>query len=109
LIINGILLKTNDRSTFLPKVASSDHTIVGLQLIVSRLERQNTRSAAAHLHRILKDYREKRPNLPFPAILITPYLSIDTAASAVPRPAWLEDIRDTLLGPWPSSYLEGQQ
>jgi len=86
--------------------ASSDDTIVGLQLIVSGLERQNTRSAAAHLHRILNDYREKRSNPSLPAILITPsdsrtpvdyvYLSIDPAASAVPRPDWLEDIRGIL-------------
>ena len=78
-----------------PQEDTSGDSVVGLQLIVSGLERQNTRSAAAHLHRILRNYQEKESNPPLPPILVTSdsrtpvdyvYISIDPSASAPPRP-----------------------
>ena len=89
-----------------PQEHASGDSIVGLQPIVSGLERQNTRSAAAYLHRISKDYQDKELNPPLPAVLVTAsdsrtpvdyvYLSIDPAASALHRPDWLEDLRRIL-------------
>ena len=89
-----------------PQEDTSGDSVVGLQLIVSGLKWQNTRSAAAHLHRILKNYQEKESNPPLPPILVaasdsrTPvdyvYLSIDPSVSAPPRPDWLEDLRRIL-------------
>ena len=68
---------------------------------------------AAHLHRILIDYWEKRYNPSFPAVLISPsdshtpvdyvHLSIDPAASPVPRPEY------SLWDSWALSYVEDQQ
>ena len=95
-----------EESPPLPQEDTTGDSIVGLQLIVSGLERQNTRSAAAHLHRILRDYRDKESNPPLPPILVTAsdsrtpvdyvYLTIDPSASALPRPDWLEDLRRVL-------------
>lgn len=89
-----------------PQEHASGDSIVGLQPIVSGLEWQNTRSAAAYLHRISKDYQDKELNPPLPAVLVTAsdsrtpvdyvYLFIDPAASALHRPDWLEDLRRIL-------------
>ena len=86
-----------------PQEDTSGDSVVGLQLIVSGLEQQNTWSAAAHLHRILKNYQEKESNPPLPPILITAsdsrtpvdyvYLSIDPSVSGRQRPPGLTGLK----------------
>ncbi|KAG1777839.1 hypothetical protein EV702DRAFT_1098088, partial [Suillus placidus] len=90
-----------------PDKTQAPTNIVGLQLLISGLERQSIQSAAAHLHRIVGVYNneaEEHDCLP-PLQITAPndahpvdyvYVAIQPSVMVVPRPHWLNDIKTIL-------------
>lgn len=97
-----------DRSPLPSDESQQPASLVGLQLIVSGLERHDHQAAVAHMHRIIEEYNQAHPADRLPPLSVTPldsrspvdyvFLSIPPHASNQPRPDWLENIRNILCG-----------